>query len=75
MWTHRLPVHIVPAEQTDLSEVYGKFAIFFGPMWASAPTRTVHVSYCFTKIGLFLQTEPRCIGLQRGSQRVEKVFC
>ena len=23
---------IVPAEQADLSETYGKFAIFFGPM-------------------------------------------
>ena len=38
MWVHRLPVHIVPAEQTDFTEVYGKFVTFSGPMWASAPT-------------------------------------
>ena len=38
MWVHRLPVHIVPAEQADFTEVYGKFATFLGPMWASAPT-------------------------------------
>ena len=29
---------IVPAEQTDLTEVYGKFATFPGLMQASAPT-------------------------------------
>ena len=29
---------VVPAEQTDFTEVYGKLATFLGPMWASAPT-------------------------------------
>ena len=29
---------IVPAEQTDFEGIYGKFATFLGPMWASAPT-------------------------------------
>lgn len=32
MWVHRLPVHIVPAEQADLPEILGKFATFLGPM-------------------------------------------
>ena len=30
--------YIVPAEQTDFTEVYDKLATFLGPMWASAPT-------------------------------------
>ena len=45
--------YIVPAEQADFAEVYGKFATFSGPMWASAPTWSVHVSYCFAKTRLF----------------------
>ena len=44
---------IVPAEQAVFTKVYGKFVTFSGPMWASAPTWTVHVSYCFAKIELF----------------------
>ena len=44
---------IVPAEQACFAEVYGKFATFSGPMWASAPTQTVHVLYYFAKIGLY----------------------
>ena len=53
MWVHRLPVHIVPAEQADLPEIRGKFATFLGPMWASAPTRAVRISCCFAEIGLW----------------------
>ena len=32
MWVHRLPVHIVPAEQAVFMKDYGKFATFLGPM-------------------------------------------
>ena len=45
--------YIDPAEQADFTEVYGKFATFLGPMWASAPTQTVHALYCFTKSNFF----------------------
>ena len=45
---------IVPAEQTDFTEVYGKLAIFLGPMWASAPTRTMLISYYFGKISFLI---------------------
>ena len=44
--------YIVPAEQADFIEVYGKFETFLGPMWASAPTQTVHDLYCLAKIRL-----------------------
>ena len=54
---------IVPAEQAYFTEVYGKFATFSGPMWASAPTRTARVSYCFAKKQTF---STRCF-LRAGS--------
>ena len=38
MWVHRLPVHIGPAEQTVYTELYGKFVLPNGTMWASSPT-------------------------------------
>ena len=46
--------YIVPAEQTDFTEVYGKFATFLGPMWASAPTRMMLISYYFGKISFLI---------------------
>ena len=43
MWTHRLPVHVCPAENAGFTVILGKFGTLQGRTESSAPTGSVFV--------------------------------